>query len=77
MRYHDAVKMPKKYKLKDAEIAVLVAWVSAGRALADRDRRSEDSSGRRRHQSRRAGVLVVPAGRGPAGGARRQGFRMV
>ena len=30
MRYNDAVKMPKKYKLKDAEIAVLVAWVQRG-----------------------------------------------
>ena len=30
VQYHDAVKMPKKYKLKDAEIAVLVAWVKRG-----------------------------------------------
>ena len=27
VKYDDAVKMPKKYKLKDEEIAVLVAWV--------------------------------------------------
>ena len=30
VRYNDAVKMPKKYKLKDDEIAVLVAWVQRG-----------------------------------------------
>jgi mono/diheme cytochrome c family protein len=30
VKYDDAVKMPKKYKLKDQEIAVLVAWVKRG-----------------------------------------------
>ena len=30
IRYTDTVKMPKKYKLKDAEIAVFVAWVQRG-----------------------------------------------
>ena len=30
VRYDDAVKMPKQYKLKDEEIAVLVAWVRRG-----------------------------------------------
>ena len=30
IRYNDAVKMPKKYKLKDADVAVLVAWVQRG-----------------------------------------------
>lgn len=31
VRYNDAVKMPKKYRLKDEEIAVLAAWVQRGR----------------------------------------------
>ncbi len=30
VRYNDDVKMPKKYRLKDAEIAVLVDWVKRG-----------------------------------------------
>ncbi len=30
VKYDDAVKMPKKYKLKDQEIAVLVDWVKRG-----------------------------------------------
>jgi hypothetical protein len=30
VQYDDAVKMPKKYKLKDEEIACLVAWVKRG-----------------------------------------------
>ncbi len=30
VKYHDVVKMPKKYKLKDEEIADLVAWVKRG-----------------------------------------------
>ncbi len=30
VKYDDAVKMPKKYKLKDQEIAVLAAWVKRG-----------------------------------------------
>ena len=30
VRYNDAVKMPKKYRLKDEEIAVLAAWVQRG-----------------------------------------------
>jgi hypothetical protein len=30
VRYNDAVKMPKKYRLKDAEIDDLVAWVKRG-----------------------------------------------
>jgi len=30
VRYNDTVKMPKKYKLKDDDVAVLVAWVQRG-----------------------------------------------
>ena len=30
VRYDDAIKMPKKHRLKDDEIAVLVAWVQRG-----------------------------------------------